>query len=233
MKTHEEYYERIRKKTRLIITVSFVVLLFTLGTLWTKWIFEPKIHTETTETIYKITRPEKTLPKRHSQEVEETSEHEQPTKESEERRVQTDVIDPTGIETHFTENSRDTAREKLPTPSADVQNTDHDAAKAKSESDRAAWKEWNAEIDRALAESVEIQAEAKAAIAAAIPPILEHLNTLSPEEQREFLTETKKQMIRMSPPEIQDRVMENPELAEQGWKLFLQLLVEQGYRHPR
>ena len=40
-------------------------------------------------------------------------------------------------------------------------------------------------------------------------------------------------MVSLSPPELQEIADKNPELVENAWKMFIQMLVNQGYEPPR
>ena len=230
MENRDEYLKRIRKKTTPII---FTLLLLIICGLFIQRLFERRHQATPPIKIYKTTQPEKTSPVfKHKVDKD--------TAIADERKtvpVETQHVPPEGVETHSQE-----PRESQPAASAvsnEKSNVENDgdpeteAENAKREVELAEWKAWNAEIDSILAESVQMQEDAKTVIAETVPYILEHLNTLSPEEQREHLRETKKMMVSMAPPGLQKIADENPDLVEQGWKIFVQLLVEQGYKFPR
>ncbi len=238
METSQEYEKRIKKKWRPVFIILTPVMLITMSWIFIQGHLEKRNQTRAPRKVYKI------IQKSPPNVDEETS-----VNSSEEVLIETEDVEmPLNQESRETEDvemplnqeSRETDSERTPTiPNESVNaddeaaNTDDEVANERRGAERAALEAWNAEIDEALAESVEIQEEAKAAIAEVVPYILEHLNTLSPQEQRAFLRETKDRMVSQAPPGLQEHVNQNPELVEQGWKIFLQLLVEQGYKPPR
>ncbi len=95
------------------------------------------------------------------------------------------------------------------------------------------------EIRKLAEEAKRIKAEMETALTQgrhtlnqAIPIIVNYLETLPPEEQKEFLKHMYRNLKSSFPPEVQTLVTENPELLEQGWEMTLDLLTEAGYTLP-
>ena len=73
---------------------------------------------------------------------------------------------------------------------------------------------------------------AQQSLDASIPIILEHLNSLSPQEQREFLDQVRNSLRSQLTPEVAALVDENPEILEQAWEEYFGMLIEAGYQPP-
>ena len=86
-----------------------------------------------------------------------------------------------------------------------------------------------AEIDNLMAEGDMIQQQAIETMNQAIPMVVNHLNTLSIEEQQAFLKQVKDQMVSLTPPEVQKLYAQDPDLADKGYELFLEKLRENGW----
>lgn len=91
----------------------------------------------------------------------------------------------------------------------------------------------DAETERLLIEGDMIQRKAIESMNQAIPVVVDHLNSLSVEDQQTFLAEVKTQILSHTPPELQKLYAQNPELKDKGYELFLQLLRENGYEDLR
>lgn len=231
METREEYLKRIRRKTTPFIIALLILLVCGL---FLQRIFERRIQEKPPIKIYKTTQSKKTLDSNRNfdKETSITGAQTLPveTQSTPSKRVETPLTqDPSERQ-----NGKETEveKEKYSVENEDV-NAETEVEKAKREAELAEWEEWNSEIDSILAESIEMQQDAKAAIAETIPHILAHLNTLTPQEQREFLRKTKEMMVSQSPPGLQEIADQNPELVENAWKMFIQMLVDQGYDYPR
>ena len=87
-----------------------------------------------------------------------------------------------------------------------------------------------AESTRAASEELNRQAEQTADLA--IAALVEHLNTLSPEEQRKFLSELRAGLIDQLPPESEEILAETPDFVERMWEKYLEKFAEQGYQLP-
>ena len=87
-----------------------------------------------------------------------------------------------------------------------------------------------AETEAALEDAALIREQAMQTIGQAIPMIVDHLNALSAEDQQDFLAEVRSQMVNLAPPEVQTLYAQNPELKDQGYTLFLEMLRENGYK---
>ena len=87
-----------------------------------------------------------------------------------------------------------------------------------------------ADSGRAASEALNRQAEETADLA--IAALIEHLNTLSPEEQRNFLSELRAGLINQLPPESEEILAETPDLVERMWEKYLEKFAEQGYQLP-
>jgi len=59
------------------------------------------------------------------------------------------------------------------------------------------------------------------------------IKTLSREEQVKYLKQTRAQMYKQSIPEVQEIMDKSPEIEEQGWQMFLDMLAEHGYTPPK
>lgn len=111
-----------------------------------------------------------------------------------------------------------------------------DSEKQKSAADEEArkvdemLKAKKAEVDQALAEGDAILSQARRTMNQAAPILANHLNTLSPEEQRAFLNQVRTQMSSQSSPVVQEFMDANPEAEEKAWQTFLDLLSENGYQ---
>ena len=65
-----------------------------------------------------------------------------------------------------------------------------------------------------------------------LPAIVDQLNALSPEEQRQSLAEAKQLMRNQVPPEAKKILDKHPELVDKGWEFFLAQLQAHGYELP-
>ena len=93
--------------------------------------------------------------------------------------------------------------------------------------------EVEAETERVLTEGKEIEQQAIETMNQAIPMVVNHLNTLSDEEQRVFLKQVRDQMVSLAPSELQSLYAQNPELKDQGYNRFLEMLRENGWTGSR
>ena len=228
METREKYLTRIRRKTTPFIIAMLILMVCGL---FLQRIFERRIQEEPPIKIYKTTQSKKTLDSNRNFDKETSIDGDQVLPvETQSKRVETPLTqDPSE-----TQNGKETvvSKEKDSVENEDV-NAETEVEKAKREAELAEWEEWNSEIKSILAESIEMQEDAKAVIAETIPHILVHLNTLTPQEQREFLRKTKEMMVSLSPPGLQELADQDPELVENAWKMFIQMLVDQGYDYSR
>ena len=96
--------------------------------------------------------------------------------------------------------------------------------------EEAAADEAAADSTRTASEALNRQAEETADLA--IAALIEHLNTLSPEEQRNFLSELRAGLINQLPPESEEILAETPDLVERMWEKYLEKFAEQGYQPP-
>ena len=65
-----------------------------------------------------------------------------------------------------------------------------------------------------------------------LPAIVDQLNALSPEEQRQSLAEAKQLMMNQVSPEAKKILDKYPELVDKGWEFFLDKLLDYGYELP-
>ena len=86
-----------------------------------------------------------------------------------------------------------------------------------------------AETEKLMAAGDMIQQQAIETMNQAIPMVVNHLNTLSIEEQQAFLKQVKDQMVSLAPPEVQKLYAQDPDLADKGYELFLEKLRENGW----
>ena len=89
-----------------------------------------------------------------------------------------------------------------------------------------------AAADSARAASEELNRQAEETADLAIAALVEHLNTLSPEEQRKFLSELRAGLIDQLPPESEEILAETPDFVERMWEKYLEKFAEQGYQLP-
>lgn len=89
-----------------------------------------------------------------------------------------------------------------------------------------------AAADSARAASAELNRQAEQTADLAIAALVGHLNTLSPEEQRNFLSELRAGLINQLPPESEEILAETPDFVEQMWEKYLEKFAEQGYQLP-
>ena len=88
-----------------------------------------------------------------------------------------------------------------------------------------------AETEKLLREGEIIKQQAIETMNQAIPMVVDHLNTLSIEEQQAFLKQVRDQMISLAPPEVQKLYAQDPELKDKGYELFLEMLRENGWNY--
>ena len=195
METRDEYLKRIRKKTTPIIITMLLLIIcgMFIQRLFERRLFERRLQEKPPIKVYKTTPTEKNLDSNRNfgKETSITGDRNPPveTQSTPSKRVETPLTqDPSE-----TLNGEETvvSNEKYSVEN-EYEKTETEVEKAKREAELAEWEAWNAEIDSLLAESLEMQEEAKASIAETVPYILAHLNTLTPQEQREYLRETKK-----------------------------------------
>jgi DNA polymerase III gamma/tau subunit len=105
-------------------------------------------------------------------------------------------------------------------------NTADEEARKRAETLKAA-------ADQTLLVGNEILQHARNTMKQTAPIIASHLNTLSQEEQIKFLKQVRTQIYSQSIPEVQELIDKSPELVEQGWQTFLDLLNEYGYTPPK
>ncbi len=89
-----------------------------------------------------------------------------------------------------------------------------------------------AAADSARAASEELNRQAEQTADLAIAALVEHLNTLSPEEQRKFLSELRAGLVDQLPPESEEILAETPDFVERMWEKYLEKFAEQGYQLP-
>ncbi len=92
--------------------------------------------------------------------------------------------------------------------------------------------EMAAKTEAALEDAAVVRKRVLQTMNQAIPMIVDHLNTLSAEDQRDFLAEVKSQMGNAAPPAVQVLYAQNPELKDQGYTLLLEMLRENGWAEP-
>ena len=115
------------------------------------------------------------------------------------------------------------------------ENKKHKHEEAVSKEAREASKKLLAEAEKALEEAKQIQKEGLEMIRETMPIVANHLNTLSTEEQIETLRQLKTTMLNQTsqfPPELQSLIEEH-NVIEEGWKMYLDMLAEAGYTPPR
>lgn len=115
------------------------------------------------------------------------------------------------------------------------ENEEHEHEDAVSKEEREASKKLLAEAEKALEEAKHIQKEGLEMMREAMPIVANHLNTLSKEEQIEMLKQLKTTMLSQTsqfPPELQSLIEEH-NVIEEGWKIYLDMLAEAGYTIPR
>ena len=141
-------------------------------------------------------------------------------------------------DTAVEENSKLRLENETPAPATHSASAaaEPDSEKQKSGADEEArkvdemLKAKKAEVDQSLAEGDAILSQARKTMNQAAPILANHLNTLSPEEQRAFLNQVRKQMYSQSPPVVQELMDADPEVGEKAWQTFLDLLSENGYQ---
>ena len=89
-----------------------------------------------------------------------------------------------------------------------------------------------AAADSARAASEELNRQAEQTADLAIAALVEHLNTLSLEEQRNFLSELRAGLMDQLPPESEEILAETPDFVERMWEKYLEKFAEQGYQLP-
>ena len=94
------------------------------------------------------------------------------------------------------------------------------------------FKEEKAEIEQMLREGEQLSAQAQNTLNRAAPILINHLNSLSPEKQREFLNQVRTQMLSQFPPEVRELFDNDPELEKKAWQNFLGLLRTHGFEPP-
>ena len=126
-----------------------------------------------------------------------------------------------------TEQSRDTS------VSQGKEEAEHKHLQSKEEQEAS--KKLKAEAEAALELAKQTQKESLELMREAMPIIVNHLNALSPDEQRELLQQTKTAMvdqISQFPPELQPLIGDF-NILEEGWKMYLGMLAEYGYTPPK
>ncbi len=144
----------------------------------------------------------------------------------------------TPADTDVKENSDQRLENEIPAPSTDSAaaasqpNSDKQTSTTDEEARKVTemLKARKAEVDQSLAEGEAMLSQARQTMNQAAPILANHLNTLSPEEQRAFLNQVHSQMYHKSSPELQTLMDNKPEIIEQGWQTFLDLLYENGYQ---
>lgn len=145
-------------------------------------------------------------------------------------------VDPSEVETSTSAPSM-TERQEITTEHGSTPNGQNEALIAEME--RA-----NAETERLMREAEAIQNQAMETMNTVIPTIVNHLNTLSGEEQTDFFDQVKSQLDRtmsqivsqLSPQmqgDFERFYDQHPELANQGYELFLKKLKENGFQDLR
>ena len=110
---------------------------------------------------------------------------------------------------------------------------EHEHTQSKEEQEAS--KKLIAEAEKALEEAKQIQKEGLEMIRETMPIVANHLNTLSTNEQIEMLSQLKTTMlsqVSQFPPELQSLIEEH-NVVEEGWKMYLDMLAEAGYTPPR
>ena len=89
-----------------------------------------------------------------------------------------------------------------------------------------------AEVDQSSVDGDALLDQARNTINQAVPILVNHLNSLSSEEQIKFLNQVRSQMYSASPPELQELMDNDPELEEKTWQTFLERLRDNGFDPP-
>lgn len=111
--------------------------------------------------------------------------------------------------------------------------TEHEHTQSKAEQEAS--KKLLTEAEKALESAKQIQKEGLEMMREAMPIVANHLKTLSTEEQIEMLRQLKTMMLSQAaqfPPELQSLIEEH-NVIEEGWKMYLDMLSETGYTPPR
>lgn len=111
--------------------------------------------------------------------------------------------------------------------------TEHEHAHSKEEQEAS--KQLITEAEKAVENAKQAQKEALEMMREVMPTVANYLNTLSTEEQTKMLMEIKTTMsnqISQYPPELQS-LIEDQNVIEEGWKMYLEMLAEAGYTPPR
>ena len=128
-----------------------------------------------------------------------------------------------------TEQSRDTS------VSQGKEEAEHKHLQSKEEQEAS--KKLKAEAEAALEFAEQTQKESFELMHEAIPIIVNHLNTLSPDKQRKLLQKTKRAMVKrispQIPPELQPLLIDDFNILEEGWKMYLDMLADYGYTLPK
>lgn len=128
------------------------------------------------------------------------------------------------------------------TSASTTQNVSEAPVSSKQEAKRAADEEARkvaerlkakkAEVDQLLADGDALLDQARNTVNQAIPILVNHLNSLSSEEQIKFLNQLRRQMYSGSPPALQELMDNDPELEEKTWQTFLGRLRDNGFDPP-
>ncbi len=130
-----------------------------------------------------------------------------------------------------TEQSRDTSVSQ----GKDQEREEAEDKHLQSKEEQEASKKLKAEAEAVLELAKQTQKESLELMREAIPIIVNHLNTLPQEEQRELLQQTKTAMvdqISQFPSELQP-LIDDFNILEEGWKMYLDMLAEYGYTPPK
>ncbi len=129
-----------------------------------------------------------------------------------------------------TDQSRDTS------VSPKKEEVEHKHLQSKEEQEeQEASKKLKAEAEAVLELAKQTQKESLELMREAMPIVVNHLNTLSQDEQRELLQQTKTTManqISQYPSELQPFI-EEFNIVEEGWRMYLDMLAEYGYTPPK
>ncbi|RKU29608.1 hypothetical protein C6497_05580 [Candidatus Poribacteria bacterium] len=126
-----------------------------------------------------------------------------------------------------TDQSRDTS------VSEKKEEVEHKHLQSKEEQEAS--KKLKAEAEAVLELAKQSQKESLELMREAMPIVVNHLNTLSQDEQRELLQQTKTTManqISQYPSELQPFI-EEFNIVEEGWRMYLDMLAEYGYTPPK
>ncbi len=129
--------------------------------------------------------------------------------------------------------SNNTKRSEDLTVSERKEEAEHKHTQSKAEQEAS--KKLIAEAEIALENAKQIQKEGIEMMRKAMPIVANHLNTLSTEEQIEMLRQLKTTMssqVLQFPPEFQSLIEEN-NVVEEGWQMYLDMLTKAGYTPPR